>query len=1112
MSVVLTRNLPDFRGTAEAEVAARLAAGRSDTFLYVAPTRRRIRGLRREFLERSPSRTAGPMHLFTLETLAAEVCALLGPPKRLLSSQLQAAFVQEAIRSRAADLRYFSLRGSSLRLPRGTLARIANVINRLKQSGVYHSTLAAEIGEGDERERPKLTDIATIYEAYEGLLGERFVDPPGLFKDANLAWVRPGSGEKFRARFPGADLLVIAGFDEFSDPELSLLNYLCETPGLGAVVSFDFHPENGELFGHLQENYRKFLSMGFRPAPAAAGERAGLRAHLARRLFARSGAAGRPGAEAAPFDATGIVTVLDAADRGREVELIAKVIRTEIAGTPGLQPGEVCVCMPRPELYAALFREVFEQAGIPANVTDRFHLEDSMPVTGIVSLLQVAHLDFRIEDILRAATNPFLRLEAGGELLDAAGLYRTSSELRTTSGRKRWQGRIVSRIDFLRGAFGGRGRAGEEIARLERASAWIAALERLVAPFRGSMTPAEFRDATLRLAEEADIAGRIADAAAGASPAGAGEGRGAARGATGADIEREARGFAEFLAFLDDLPEVLSRESGPEERHGLGWYLERFRPLLSQVRYNVRQRYGEGVLVTSIDETRGLSFRLVILAGLVDGEFPSAYEPEIFLTPGRRERRERYHLHEQRHLFYQALSASTGRIFLTRPRREEDVELIPSGFIEELAGAARVTDLTGTAPYASTMVTADGVLARAAAGDGAAAGKADPELLAFVRERVDVERARRRDEGRDPFRGLLDAGALEPAAAARLERLRTAAYSVSDLETYGDCPFRYFAGRMLRLRTTEAPQEGVTPREMGRILHEALFEFYAERRARREPPVRQLDDAAFRSAVAGLLEIAARKFDEIQSDDLFREYNRESVLGAPGRHGILESMLAAERAAEVTAEPSWFEVRFGRAGEDLRHSDPELPAEDPVPAGNILLQGKIDRIDVDAAGGLFRVVDYKTGGKLPAKKDLAEGVSLQLPLYLHCAERILERRAAGATGGPGRAGGAPLRFGAALYYHLRPEFKAATMLGGRDAKGVLIDGRSRERIPAGDGEVAEAVRAAVERADGYAALIAAGRFPVEPRDPAGVCGRCEFRRTCRIRTRVAPAEGEDGEE
>jgi RecB family exonuclease len=56
--------------------------------------------------------------------------------------------------------------------------------------------------------------------------------------------------------------------------------------------------------------------------------------------------------------------------------------------------------------------------------------------------------------------------------------------------------------------------------------------------------------------------------------------------------------------------------------------------------------------------------------------------------------------------------------------------------------------------------------------------------------------------------------------------------------------------------------------------------------------------------------------------------------------------------------------------------------------GDVAVSGKIDRID--AADGYFRVVDYKSSDTDFVPADMAAGISLQLPMYLAAAKRMLE--------------------------------------------------------------------------------------------------------------------------
>jgi ATP-dependent helicase/DNAse subunit B len=238
MPVILTKKYTNRIGRIRTEVSERLANNDSHTFIYIAPTKRKIRHLQREFLKVTPGKIAPAFNLFTLETLAAQIYMLLCPPRQLISGPEQAVLIDEAITSVSQQLQYFRLRGSPKRLTKGTLLRIINVINVLKEKGVYLTALRAEADTVEKYERPKLNDILLIYEKYEELLGDRFADSGGLFKHVNEQWDPRISAEAFMSQFNRINTVFVSGFDEFANPELTMLNNISNVDGIGMVISF----------------------------------------------------------------------------------------------------------------------------------------------------------------------------------------------------------------------------------------------------------------------------------------------------------------------------------------------------------------------------------------------------------------------------------------------------------------------------------------------------------------------------------------------------------------------------------------------------------------------------------------------------------------------------------------------------------------------------------------------------------------------------------------------------------------------------------------------------------------------------------------------------------
>src|SRR5258708_1445765 len=235
MPVLLVKHYPPDINSVDDEIHRRLKLGETHSFLSIVPTKRKVRDLQREYLKTIPGGVTGACYLYTLETLAVELHALFCRPKRLVSGPVQALLVQEAIRFLEGTLLYFRSRNGTRNLPRGTFQKIFSVVNVLKEQGIYPAILHEEVQAGESGEREKLNDILAIYEAYERLLGDKYIDAAGLTKEANYCCNPETAPPLFRQRFEGCGTLFVAGFDRFSDPELTLIHHLSSIQGIGTV-------------------------------------------------------------------------------------------------------------------------------------------------------------------------------------------------------------------------------------------------------------------------------------------------------------------------------------------------------------------------------------------------------------------------------------------------------------------------------------------------------------------------------------------------------------------------------------------------------------------------------------------------------------------------------------------------------------------------------------------------------------------------------------------------------------------------------------------------------------------------------------------------------------
>jgi ATP-dependent helicase/DNAse subunit B len=301
-----------------------------------------------------------------------------------------------------------------------------------------------------------------------------------------------------------------------------------------------------------------------------------------------------------------------------------------------------------------------------------------------------------------------------------------------------------------------------------------------------------------------------------------------------------------------------------------------------------------------------------------------------------------------------------------------------------------------------------------------------------------------------------------------LEELRARTWSASSLEAWLRCPVRWFVERVLRAGELEPEAE---PLGRGGLAHAALKQTFEELRV-------QTGSARVTTETLELARaLLARALEENEA--------HFSISSAPERRPALRRRLRAdlerylghaaqanERGLAAHLEPAHLELEFG-LGEGAEGSPP-LPALDL--GEGVRVRGRIDRIDVGARGEAV-VYDYKGARVSAPDKWLADG-SVQVALYMHAAERLLDLRPLGGFYQP--LAGSDLRARGVL---ARGEGVELACVGGD------------EREPA---EIAELVGDVLALARGAAHEAAEGRLQARPRtcSPKGGCTypticRCE---------------------
>ncbi|HEY6170747.1 MAG TPA: hypothetical protein VIX80_00680, partial [Candidatus Kapabacteria bacterium] len=174
------------------EIARRVSAGDTSSFIYILPTGAWARQEISRVVEIASPRTVAVPHIYSMQEFVGKLHAKLQPFKRVVSTGESAVLIELAIRKLFKDgaLRYYQEReGTALPLAQGTFEELIAAIATLKEKGITTKMLADDIvrkeksveGALESTDLRRTRDLHTIYDRYEITLGDNLVDEYGQY-------------------------------------------------------------------------------------------------------------------------------------------------------------------------------------------------------------------------------------------------------------------------------------------------------------------------------------------------------------------------------------------------------------------------------------------------------------------------------------------------------------------------------------------------------------------------------------------------------------------------------------------------------------------------------------------------------------------------------------------------------------------------------------------------------------------------------------------------------------------------------------------------------------------------------------------------------------------
>jgi len=441
---------------------------------------------------------------------------------------------------------------------------------------------------------------------------------------------------------------------------------------------------------------------------------------------------------------------------------------------------------------------------------------------------------------------------------------------------------------------------------------------------------------------------------------------------------------------------------------------------------------GDGVHLVDDQAARFGDFDDITIVGVVETDWPEPprrnifYPPAILKSlgwPSEKDRRAAADAH-----FLDLLGSSAQRTVISTFTLDDDALVSRSPQLDDVHRARLST--VAQLPFDDVPVFVEEALWA----DAPAIERLDPAVQTWA-----ALRGSRSDPAVDAYHGQVpDWGPSTDGAGTQTE------WSVSALETYLDCPFKFFAQHVLKLEEEPDDEEVMDPRRQGQFVHEVFERFFGEwqNAGHRAITPENLDTA--RELFAQVVDRALEALPDAEAG-----LERTRLLGSPAAAGLGDAVLRMEAERPTPVVERLLEHRLSGAFTIATANGPRT----------VMLRGKADRLDL-LADGTFRLIDYKLGW--PPNRTRA----LQLPIYSLCAEQRLASHR-------GRA----WTLGEAVYLAFKGPKRVVPLFSApAERDKVLADAQQR---------VADTLDA-----------IARGAFPPTP-DDVYRCETCTFASVCR---------------
>ncbi len=959
--------------------------------ILVLPTKKYTDEMKRRFLRKYKQATPNLLFL-TLQEFAKQCLEKILSDNyqniKFINETSSLILIEKVIEEEKNNLEYYS---HPVQLP--VLKKITNVILGLKEDGITPQNIDNEYSEEQKvaSAQKRFNDLCRIYTQYENKIQGKYLDNTDILykiieevnknqQPVDSILNKDTSNFILDEKIPNIDAIFFYGFSEFKFPEAKFLSIFTKSK-IPVAIYINYSAIEGPNIDLLPKNTKRLVTNWFNELSDFSHKKytdKTLLSYINKNLFNQNLLEVEKNIQLrkAISDKIHIIEAKDRTDEMKNiVNLVHSLIDEKQQENEKINLSEICICSRMSSKYTALAREFFSESNLPINISDRFPLSTSNVITFILSLIEISISGINRENLLKISETIFLEQDN----LDIKLLIKLGDNFRLWTSGKKSKNQIKHWTKMLEHYYQivqqnqeennsidiNEIKKGKEVLEKLNNKLYLIKQKKCTAKELAEIIKQniikELKIAHIILQQYKNIYNNnnISEIE---------------KFQYLEEIEKNAKSLTKFIEVLDDFADIFDKENQGKE-YSIKYIFDRLTLAISAERYQLSEKNGLGVTITDLEQTRGIPYKIIILCGAVEGEFPLKFQTDTFLGKDLPDSEE-IHNDNEKMLFYYFLTNNledADGIYIFYPKSDSKKEHIRSYFIDELI---RIL------PEKSIIKTNDSENPNNKSFKWLNAKSQHLEILNYyyLNEETENNINEKYKVRIHKLNELAQFDCCETQKKQNLESLKSTlrekTYSISELEKYIKCSFLYFLERIGKIKPEDDFTESITGLELGNYIHKVLYRFYTEALEKFETSDENYENfnEYFRNKSSDLKEQLYHIAEEekLEFDVPIFKYEIERA----------NQVLSIWFDNEIKKLSSWdftaisFEEEFGdrRNGLELALSSDK--------DRTIKTFGKVDRVEL-ASDNRFLVADYKTSkASVATRSSILNGTSLQLPIYL----------------------------------------------------------------------------------------------------------------------------------